>query len=500
MAGSESDSSEYALRLSHIAGLERHGIDPYPADPYRASHQASQLLSDFDTLNGNNVSIAGRMVSRRDHGKLIFTHVEDASGKIQAAIAQNRAGDAFPLVKQYYDIGDFVGIQGTLGTTKTGEISVWAQDVAMLAKSLRAAPLKISDAEIMQRQRYLHTLVDPEARARFRTRSQIVQHMRDYFIGRLGSLEVETPILDTTYGGAQAKPFETYHNALGTKMFMRISNELYLKRMTLSYLEGVFEFSRDFRNEGMDRTHNPEFTQVEFYKPFWDYQDMMDMVEDMMSGIAQKIHGTTEVPYKMAVGNGEDKEVVINYAKPWKRLSIYDGLRDKLGIEPAAISDSKLRSIAHEYGVDEYTRGDTMLKLFEELWESSLIQPTFVRDYPDDTSALTKRHRVHPELTERFEMYAGGIETMNCYTELNDPRDQRKRFELEQEKREKGHDTEAMMFDEDYILAQEYGMPQQAGIGISIDRWTMLLTNVNHIRQAIYFPALRPILPSGGAR
>lgn len=482
---------DYQLRLFRAQSLESMGVNPYPAEPFRRTHMVEELVRLYDSLRGDSVSVAGRMVSRRDHGKLIFSHLADESGSVQAVITKNRLNSGFDLFRDHFDVGDFVGVSGILESTRTGEVSVWAEDVAMLTKSLRSAPHTINDAEVMQRQRYLHTLVDSAARERFRTRSRIVQSMRDYFINRMGCLEVETPVLDTTYGGAQAKPFQTHHNALNTDMFLRISNELYLKRMTLSYLEGVFEFSRDFRNEGMDRTHNPEFTQVELYKPFWDYNDMMDMAEDLIEGIALKIHGKTKLPFTVPRKDGRDEEVEIDYKKPWRRLSVYEGIKEKLGIDVEDVSGERLRVIAHSYGIDEFTRGEVVLKLFEELWENDLIQPTFVKDFPADTSALTKRHRLNPDLTERFEAYAGGMETMNCYTELNDPRDQRRRFELERDKRNHG-DKEAMQFDEDFILAQEYGMPQQAGIGISIDRWTMLLTNTNHIRQVIYFPTLRP--------
>lgn len=493
MAIQESGISDYELRLAHTRALEQHGVDPFPSKPFGITHQIGQLHSGYEGLQGSLVSTAGRLVDTRDHGRLIFGDVEDATGKIQTVMVNNRLGEMFPLVKDYFDKGDFIGIQGSLQKTRTGEVSIWAAEVTMLAKALRGAPDKVVDAETMQRQRYLHTLVDLTVRERFRTRSRIVQRMRDYFINRLGCLEVETPVLDTTYGGASAKPFTTHHNALGTDLFLRISNELYLKRMTLSYLEGVFEFSRDFRNEGMDRTHNPEFTQVELYRPFWDYNMMMDMTEDMMEGIVMGIHGSTQAPYSLPKNDGKDEEVVIDYKKPWRRLTIYDGLRERLGIEPTTISDSALRSIAHEYGVDENTRGEVLFKLFDRVWEQDLIQPTFVTDYPAETSSLAKRHRADPGLTERFELFVGGMETANAYTELNDPRDQRERFELEKRKRTLG-DKEAMQFDGDFILAQEYGMPQQSGIGISIDRWTMLLTNTNHIRQVIYFPTLRPVI------
>lgn len=482
----ETETTDYLHRLAQAEVLEQAGINPYPAEPPRITHLTDQLKADYETLRGSLVSIAGRMLSKRVHGGISFAHIEDRGGSVQAIFIKDRLQDRYELIRDNFEEGDIIGVSGTLEESKSGEISVWTDEATMLTKALRFPPIEVTNAETQQRQRYLHTLVDPEARQRFRIRSQVVQSMREYFIGRMGCLEVETPILDSTYGGAEARPFTTHHRALDTDFYLRIANELYLKRYTVGgYYEGVFEFSRDFRNEGMDRTHNPEFTQVELYKPFWDYNKMMDMAEDLMVGIVEKITGTTKLPFG-------DK--VVDYSRPWRRLTIYNGLRQKLGIEPTTISNTELTNLTHNYGVeDAQTRGDMMLKLFEALWEKELIQPTFVMDYPTDTSALTKRHRNDPNLTERFELFAGGMETMNCYTELNDPRDQRKRFEAEKAKKDAG-DQEAMPFDEDFILAQEYGMPQQAGIGISIDRWTMLITNTNHIRQVLYFPTLRPKL------
>lgn len=482
----ETETTDYLHRLAQAEVLEQVGIDPYPAEPPLITHLTNQLIADYDILKGSVVSIAGRMLPKRVHGGVSFAHIDDGRGTVQAVFTRNRLQDGYNLFRNNFEEGDFIGVSGILEKTQTGEISVWAENATMLSKALRFPPIEVTNAETQQRQRYLHTLVDPEARQRFRIRSQVVQSMREYFINKMGCLEVETPILDSTYGGAEARPFTTHHRALDTDFYLRIANELYLKRYTVGgYYEGVFEFSRDFRNEGMDRTHNPEFTQVELYKPFWDYNNMMDMAEDLMVGIVEKVTGKTKLPF----GNKE-----VDYSKPWRRLTIYDGLRQKLGIEPTTISDADLTTLTHDYGVeDAQTRGGMMVKLFEAIWEEELINPTFVMDYPTDTSALTKRHRNDPNLTERFELFSGGMETMNCYTELNDPRDQRKRFEAERDKKEAG-DQEAMPFDEDFILAQEYGMPQQAGIGISIDRWTMLITNTPHIRQVLYFPTLRPRL------
>lgn len=474
----------FAERLTHIAALEKAGINPFPAEPPKRTHRNIELREDFEALSGSTVSVVGRMLSKRIHGGLTFAHTDDGSAAIQTVWQRDVLKDLYPIARDYFGVGDFIGATGILKATKAGEISVWAEEVSMLAKALRVAPRTTVDPEIQQRQRYLHTLSDPEARQRFRVRSQIVQQMREHFIGRLGCLEVETPILDSTYGGASAKPFITHHHALDQDFYLRIANELYLKRMTVGgYYEGVFEFARDFRNEGMDRIHNPEFTQVELYKPWWDYYNMMDMTEELMSGIVRRIHADTAVSF-----NGQ----VIDYSKPWKRLTIYDGIRQKLGIRPETASIEELQRIGRESGLEikGTTKGVACLELFEQLWADELIQPTFVIDFPADTSALTKRHRKNPELTERFELFVGGMEVANCYTELNDPRDQRVRFEMERQKRQAG-DTEAMPYDEDFIRALEYGMPPQAGIGISVDRWTMLLTNAAHIRQAIYFPTLK---------
>lgn len=480
----EFDSSEYLERLAHVEALERVGINPFPAEPPKRTHRNAELKTNFGLLSGSTVSVVGRMISKRAHGGLTFAHLEDESGAIQTVIQRNVLGNLYPIVRDYFGVGDFIGTTGILRPTKTGEISIWSEEVVMLAKALRVAPYKITDPEIQQRQRYLHTLSDPEARQNFRVRSQIVQQMREYFIGRLGCLEVETPILDSTYGGAAAKPFVTHHNALNQDFYLRIANELYLKRMTVGgYYEGVFEFSRDFRNEGMDRIHNPEFTQVELYKPWWDYYNMMDMTEELISGVVERIHRDTRVPFNSQL---------IDYSRPWRRLTIYDGIRQKLGVDPEDTAVEELQRAGRELGlqIEGTMKGAVCMELFEQLWEDELIQPTFVMDFPADTSALTKRHRKNPDLTERFELFVGGMEVANCYTELNDPRDQRVRFELERQKRQAG-DSEAMQFDEDFITSLEYGMPLQAGIGISIDRWAMLLTDTSHIRQVIYFPTLR---------
>lgn len=502
--------SDLIARHSHLKNLEALGVNAYPAEPFRPSHQASQLRADFDSLQGSTVSIAGRLTALRDHKKIMFGDIEDASGNFQAVLMENRLNGQFPIVQGNYDPGDFIGVSGTLDKTRAGEPSIFASEVTMLAKALRSTPQKVTDPEVMQRQRYLELLTDPKARDRFRTRSKIVQGIREHYLG-LGALEVETPVLDNTYGGASARPFVTHHNALDSDVYLRIANELYLKRLTSAFQEGVFEFSKDFRNEGMDKTHNPEFTQVEIYMPNWDYHMMMDTTEEMVEGIVQKLHGSTKAPFG---------EHTIDYARPWRRLAIYDGLRDRFRFDPETISDDSLVAIAEEHGVgprklqredkmsqiikrcgiksptitDHYTestmRGELLMRLFELGYEKELIQPTFVMDYPTDTSALAKAHRSKPGVTERFELYAGGMEIGNCYTELNDPREQRDRFETENLKQLRG-DKEAMPVDEDFVVFQEYGMPPQSGMGFSIDRSTMLLTDTPHIRQVILFPTLK---------
>lgn len=476
---------DYYNRDAQLQRLEAAGVNCYPATPPRISHSHKELRDNFDALEGQTVSTVGRVMNWRNLGNLVFAPVRNHTGIVQVVISRKGINDdqRFELIRDNYARGDIIAATGNLGRTKTGEVSVYPGDMTMLTKALRTAPFKVDDPEVQQRQRYLQTMIDPQAQERFRVRSRMVEMMRQYFIQKLGSTEMETPILDTTYGGASARPFTSYHNAHNANLYMRIANELYLKKMTVGgYFEGVFEFSRDFRNEGIDDTHNPEFTQVELYKPFWDYKNMVEMTEDMMSGIARTLTGSTVLQYK-----GHE----IDLKPPWRRLTIYEGLKQKLGIDPETIDEDSLTQIARENGVDKSTRGDKLLGIFEEAWREDLVQPTFVMDYPVETSALTKRHRDNPNLVERFEIFVGGMEVGNCYTELNDPRDQRARFEIEAVKR-KGGDEEAMPEDEDFLTALEYGLPQQAGIGISIDRWTMLLTNTPHIRHVLYFPVLRP--------
>lgn len=473
----------YETRLAQASALERLGIDPYPQKAPKRTHKNSEVKRLFENLEGQEVAVVGRVMQRRDHGKLIFADLNDQSDVLQTMWTPSNLGvEKFETFRDLSGRGDFLGVIGEVMKTRKGEITVAAKDLQMLTKALRVSPEKLVDDDTRQRQRYLDTLVNPDSQRVFRVRSLITQHMRDYFINKLGALEVETPVLDTTYGGASAKPFKTHMNALDEDMYMRISNELYLKRMTAGgYYEGVFEFSRNFRNEGIDKVHNPEFTLMELYMPFWDYENMMDMAEDLMSSLVYKIHGSYKAPYG---------DHVVNYAKPWRRLSVYESFRDKLGRDAKGMTDQEIADVAANLKVEKFGRDDQILAIVEALWEKDLINPTFMKDFPVGTSALAKRHRDDPAVTERFELYVAGAESMNCYTELNDPRDQRARFETERAKRAAG-DEEAMPFDEDFITMQEYGMPLQSGIGISVDRWTMLMCNIDNIRDTIYFPQLR---------
>lgn len=475
-----------AVRLEHAQSLEAAGINIYPGEPPVISHTNTQIKAEFNRLEGGQVSVVGRIVAKRDHGKTVFYDIEDENEKLQIVHSRTEENeDQFKLVSENFDTGDFVNVRGTVFKTKRGEISVKGEQIDMLAKALLPPPsdkLAVTDPEIARKRRYLELMASPEARERFRMRARMVQIMREEFLSR-HYLEVETPILDNTYGGAIAKPFETHFNALGQNMYLRIANELYLKRLVVGNMGPVFEFSRDFRNEGMDRTHNPEFTQVELYKPYADYSTMMEMAENVFEHVAIDLHGTTKVKF------GDD---LIDFKTPWRRLTVLDGLKDAYGFEPEVISNADLISLRDQEGVSKKHEGrdDILLALFEHKHDGTLIQPTFVLDFPKGTSPLTKIHRNNPNLVERFETYVGGFEVMNCYTELNDPRDQRDRFDSQVEKR-LGGDDEAMQMDEDFITAMEYGMPPMGGIGISIDRMAMIMTNTNHIRDIILFPPVR---------
>lgn len=470
-------------RLKQLKFLEERGIDPYPGAIPARDYTNDQLSNSYESLQGQSLSAVGRITAIREHGGRVFFDLQDGYGKVQATLTKDGIGEeVLEIFKRGYAPGDFVGVRGELFKTRSGEVTLNASQITMLAKTLLPPPENLKDIETRSRQRYIDLMTNREVRERFKLRSQMVEFMRQRFV-QLGCTEVETPVLDSTYGGAAARPFITKHNALDMNLFLRISNELYLKRLLVGGFEGVFEFSRDFRNEGMDATHNPEFTQVELYKAYTDYDWMMHMSENLIADAAHKLLGRTTVQYG---------EHTVNLKAPWRRLSIYDGLRQYLNIEPETISEKELLALAKKNDIGDTDPGYIFVELFDKHVSTKLINPTFVIDYPESTSPLTKKHRVKPGLVERFECVVAGMEVMNCYTELNDPRKQRTNFEEELKRKAKG-DEDAMLNDEDFVIAMEYGMPPMGGIGISIDRWTMLLSNAQHIREVILFPTMKPL-------
>jgi lysyl-tRNA synthetase class 2 len=497
--------SEQELNRRHKRDeLLRLGIDPYPAAAYEVSHHAEAIRrlheQSPDAALGQEVSLAGRLMGFRIMGNASFAELQDATGRIQLYF---RRDDLCPgedktrynvVFKKLLDIGDIIGVKGFVFVTQLGELSVHVQDFTVLTKSLRPLPVvkeadgKVYDAftdpEQRYRQRYVDLIVNPPVRDVFVKRSQLVNSMRQYLSGK-GYLEVETPILQPIHGGAAARPFKTHHNALDVPLYLRIANELYLKRLIVGGFDGVFEFAKDFRNEGMDRTHNPEFTQVEFYVAYKDYRWMMDTTEEMLEKVALDLHGTTRVP----VG-----EHVIDFKRPWKRYTMFEAIQAYTGVDISEMDEAGLRRTATELGVEtDDTMGKSKLidEIFGEKVEGQLIQPTFITDYPVEMSPLTKKHRAKPGLVERFEAICNGKEICNAYSELNDPIDQRERFEDQLRLAERG-DEEAMAMDEDFLRALEYGMPPTAGIGIGIDRLTMIMTNQPSIQDVLFFPQMRP--------
>lgn len=488
-------ADQMSLRLQRLEFLEKRGFNPYPAEPPQRTASNSVIRDRASEFLDKNIPVhsVGRVTAIRNFGQLMFVRIDDGSGEgeqrgdIQLMLSFKTDPELLALFKGGTDIGDIIHVSGPLTTTKTGELTITTQNWGMLAKSLRPPPSlqwrdKKVDQETARAKRYLELMASQEARDRFRVRSQIVSIMRERFM-QLGNLEVETPVLDTIYGGANAKPFTTYHNALDQAMYLRISNELYLKRLVVGMLSagegGVFEFSKDFRNEGMDATHHPEFMQVELYMPYRDYNFMMDMTETLYRNIVQKTKGNLRVEFQ---GHTID-------FNNWRRLRIYDGLRNILEIDPRTVSDDVLQSLAEQYKVNpQQDRGYLLLDLFETVVLPRYgPDPIFVLDYPKSTSPLTKIHRTEPDLVERFELFVNGMEVANCYSELNDPRDQRSRFEAETKRKEEG-DAEAQPEDGEFIEAMEYGLPPMGGIGLSIDRLTMLLTDQANIQDVILFP------------
>lgn len=495
-------SEQEQLRRESLAELRRLGINPYPAAKYPVTHSTADLHNDFDNLQNkkSDVCIAGRIMTRRIMGNASFFEIQDEKGRMQVYIRRDDLcpGDDKTLYntvfKKLLDIGDIVGIKGYLFKTQMGEESVFAQELTLLAKSLRPLPIvkekdgqvfdAFSDPEQRYRQRYVDLVVNPHVRDVFIKRTKIINTLRDFFNSK-GYLEVETPILQPIPGGAAARPFVTHHNALDMPLYLRIANELYLKRLIVAGFDGVYEFSRDFRNEGMDRTHNPEFTVMEIYVAYKDYFWMMEFTEEMIERVALALHGTT----KVALG---DKE--IDFKRPYRRITMTDAIREYAGVDISGKSEEELRTICTRLGIEtDATMGKGKLidAIFGEKCEPHFVQPTFITDYPIEMSPLSKRHRTNPELTERFELMVNGKELCNAFSELNDPIDQLERFRDQMKLGEKG-DDEAMIIDHDYVRAMEYGMPTCSGLGVGIDRLTMFMTNQPSIQDVLLFPQMKP--------
>ena len=501
-------SEQELRRREERQALLTRGINPYPPGSFDVTTTATAIAQSYKANPDDfqDVRLAGRLMRRRIMGKASFAELQDSSGRIQLYIARDEIcpGEDKTLYNEVFkkllDMGDIIGVQGHVFTTQTGEVTVHVKELTILAKSLRPLPLprevkdeatgetKVYDAftdpEQRYRQRYVDMIVNPRVRQTFRQRSKLMQSMRD-FLNDKGYLEVETPILQPLYGGAAARPFKTHHNTLDMTLYLRVANELYLKRLIVGGFDGVYEFAKDFRNEGMSRFHNPEFTQIELYVAYKDYFWMMELMEEMVEKVALDLHGTTEVP----VGDH-----VIDFKRPWKRFTMFEAIQHFTDIDISAMDETELRDTARKLNVpidDTMGKGKLIDEIFGETCEPHLIQPTFITDYPVEMSPLTKRHRDNPELVERFEAICNGKEIMNAYSELNDPVDQRQRFE-EQLKLAKRGDEEAMMLDEDFLRALEYGMPPTAGVGLGIDRLTMIMTNSASIQDVLFFPQMKP--------
>ena len=495
-------SEQEQIRRNSLNELRKLGIDPYPAAEYKVNTTASDIKSNFpnDQTLYQEISFAGRIMSRRIMGAASFIELKDSTGRIQAYLKRDEICPTddktmYNIVfKRLLDIGDIIGVKGYVFITKMGEISIHVQELTVLSKALRPLPIvkekdgktydAFTDPEQRYRQRYVDLIVNDQVSDVFVKRSKIIQSMRNFITAR-GYLEVETPILQAIPGGASAKPFITHHNSLDIPMYLRVANELYLKRLIVGGYEGVFEFAKDFRNEGMDRTHNPEFTQMEIYVSYKDYKWMMNFTEEMLETIATEVHGTTELSF------GEND---ISFKAPYARVPILEAIKVHTGHDLNGKSEDEMREIARGLGiqVDEYMgKGKLIDEIFGEKCEHHYIQPTFITDYPVEMSPLCKRHRENPELTERFELMVNGKELANAYTELNDPIDQLARFEEQAKLLERG-DDEAMFIDIDFVRSLEYAMPPTSGMGIGIDRLVMFMTNNSSIQEVLFFPQMKP--------
>lgn len=494
-------SEQEIIRRKKLEDFMQLGINPYPADLYEVNVTSAEILENFPKDNSlyQDISFAGRIMSQRIMGAVAFYELQDAYGKIQVYAKRDELcpGEDKTLYNSVFkklDIGDIIGVKGFVFTTQMGEVSIHVKEFTLLSKSLRPLPIvKEKDGEIYDafqdpeqryRQRYLDLIVNPHIKDTFIKRTKLVNTMRN-FLNEKGYLEVETPILQPLYGGAAARPFKTHHNTLDMTLYLRIANELYLKRLIVGGFDGVYEFSKDFRNEGMSRFHNPEFTQMELYVAYKDYEWMMNLVEEMVETVAIALHGKTQVQ----VGDN-----MIDFKRPWKRYTMYEAIEHFTGTDISNMSEEEMAEFARKVGVEvdgTMGKGKLIDEIFGETCEAKLIQPTFIYDYPLETSPLTKKHRTKPGLTERFEAVCNGKEICNAYSELNDPIDQRKRFEDQLELGKRG-DTESMVLDEDFLRALEFGMPPTAGLGIGIDRLSMIMTDSNTIQEVLFFPQMRP--------
>lgn len=485
----DSSNDVVAQRIQKLGEIRDLGIDPYP-HRFDVSHPAQQILDQVESLIDSEecITVAGRLMSKRGHGKTGFSHISDRTGRVQVYVRLDRIGeDAHDLYNRLMDVGDYIGVSGTVFRTRTGETTVMVQSIVLLSKSIRPLPEKwhgLQDIETRYRQRYVDLIVNPDVKEVFLIRSRLIRAIQRFMDGQ-EFIEVETPVLQPIYGGALARPFTTHHNTLDARFYLRIADELYLKRLIVGGLERVYEIGRDFRNEGMDRTHNPEFTMLEFYQAYADYNDMMWLTENLIATAVKEATGDSTVTFG---------EHTIDLSPPWRRITMLDAIQEFTGIEVEDASEDDLRVFCSAQGVHlakGLSRGKLVNEIFEACVEPNLIQPTFITDYPVEISPLAKKHRKTAGLVERFEAFICGNECANAFSELNDPIDQRERFEHQVALKAEG-DEEAHALDDDYIRAMEYGMPPTGGCGIGIDRLMMYITNSPSIKDVILFPSMRP--------
>ena len=482
-------SEQHRIRLGKLQAMQEAGTDPFVLTKYDVTHHSAEVKENFDALAGKTVRVAGRMMSKRVMGKASFCNIQDLQGKIQSYVARDSIGEEPYKVFKKFDIGDIIGIEGEVFQTKTGEISIHASQITLLSKSLQVLPEKfhgITNTDMRYRQRYVDLIMNQEVKDTFIKRSKIISAIRKYLDGQ-GFMEVETPMLVSNAGGAAARPFETHFNALDLDIKLRISLELYLKRLIVGGMERVYEIGRVFRNEGLDTRHNPEFTLMELYQAYTDYHGMMDLTENLYRYVAKEVLGTTKITY-----NG----IEMDLGKPFERITMLDAVKKYAGVDFNEIHTlEEARAVAKEHHIDyeeRHQKGDILNLFFEEFVEKHLLQPTFVMDHPIEISPLTKKKPENPDYVERFEFFMNGWEMANAYSELNDPIDQRERFQAQEALLAQG-DEEANTTDEDFLYALELGMPPTGGIGFGIDRMVMLLTDSPAIRDVLFFPTMKPL-------